>query len=64
MKKKISTDGTGSANINQYKAPKSKPKPYIRSTYPEYWLQRDRLIYAETKDPETKQAILERYGKV
>ncbi len=45
---------------------KSKAKPkviVIPESLKQYFLERDRIIYKTTTNMETKQAILERYGK-
>ena len=40
---------------------RAKPR-VITLDLSEYWRERDRIIYKKTKDPETIQAIKERYG--
>lgn len=42
---------------------KAKPKLWDDTETREYWLRRDRVIYKTTMDEQTKQEILERYGK-
>jgi len=49
-------------DIKQAKG-KYKAKPVDNSWLENYWLERDCVIFRTTKDEESKQQILSRYGK-
>jgi len=58
--KKILHDSSHEDYVPEVKR-RAKPR-VITLDLSEYWRERDRIIYKKTKDPETIQAIKERYG--
>lgn len=63
-KKHIPTNGLGDASENKLLEYKSKPKPYIQSQLiTDYILARDRVLF-KICDENTKQQLLEKYGKI